>query len=247
MVFYMVGNSIYRYHVKSQRTDLIYQGNGIVTWYPITSKVLLIGKRNNGLSTMSVAASQPACTDLLDEDHLTYYSVDVEAKTETVAIDPQHAIFLTEGDGFTNLSSYSCTINGKSIPNSSYPINSIYSSSGYNGSYECAGFAREIYVYLWGNDNYGNNYDYSDLTGSTWQSMKSNLNTKNPGARVRVSGSATSAYPGHSFIICRSYTNYIIVYHANWDTGYNVVCVTHFTYEQLHSYYNYVHMVQNPY
>ena len=63
LVFYMAGNTIYRYHVKSRQTDAVYQVTGIITWYPITSKVLLIGK-NNG--TVASTLTSPICTDELD-------------------------------------------------------------------------------------------------------------------------------------------------------------------------------------
>ena len=240
MVFYMAGDTIYRYHVRSRQTDAIYQGSGIVTWYPITSKVLLIGK-NNGITASPLAP--PICTDELDLEGLAYYEVDTEEKRIVYAEDPERSIFLTQGSGYTNLSSYSGRINGKSIPTSSYPINSVYNSS-YNGSTQCAGFALYVYNYLWGSTGYGTSY-YPN--GSTVTNMIDNLYSKNDGARVRVSSSANSSSNGHSFIICEQRNReYVIVYHANWGSGSNVVRVTKFTYAQLYSYYPYVYYVQNP-
>lgn len=240
MVFYMVGDTIYRYHVRSRQTDAIYQGGGIVTWYPITSKVLLIG-RNNGITASPLAP--PVCTDELDLEGLAYYRVDTESKEARQAVDPEHLVFLTKGLGYTHLSSYSSMINGTTIPLGNYPIGSAFTSS-YGGSTQCAGFALLVYAQIWGSTSYGTpGYYYT--SGSTESSMRNVLSTKSVGARVRVSDTYGSQNNGHSFIICSRNSSNITVYHSNWEND-NVVYVTRFTYAQLHSYYPYVHFVQNP-
>ena len=238
MVFYMAGDTIYRYHVRSRQTDAIYQGSGIVTWYPITSKVLLIGK-NNGITASPLAP--PVCTDELDLEGLAYFVADTDEHTLKGAENPGRLIALTQNGGYYNVPNFHTRINGKTVPFSKYPDGSTFEDSDYPGdATQCAAFALLVYGELWGSENYGSSVSPSVTSENAMKSAIQNLAN---GARIRVTHRDGSG--GHSVILCSKVGDAITVYHANWG-GPNEVHLTRFTYHQFYLEFISMPFAQNP-
>ena len=199
--------------------------------------MLLIGKNGNAAAADRLVS---ICTDELNKESLTYYEVDTEKNTVLLANDPEWDIFLTRGDGYTDVPNFHCTINGTSIPMSEYPVGSRYVESSSSSS-GCAAFARDVYEAIWGDVNYGGPTDY--IQTWTLSEMQSHLQSASNGSRVRVYGTSEG---WHSFILCARSPSAVTVYHANWGTGTNIIHLTRFTYSQLFSYYQNLDNILDP-
>lgn len=113
------------------------------------------------------------------------------------------------------------TINGKTIPLSQWPVGSYWTTDGtpngssleHNGR-ECAGFARYVYNYLWGDDEYGKPIDQKDLVGTS-----SDFNGINIGARINCTKKTGGG--NHSMVLANKTSTGVVVYHANWATSNN--------------------------
>ena len=137
----------------------------------------------------------------------------------------------TGGDGDTY------TINGKTIPMANWPVGSYWTTDGtpngtsleHNGT-ECAGFARYVYSYLWGNDYYGHTVSKKTLSGTS-----SDFEGISVGARI--SCDKVSDGDNHSMVVVSKTSTGIVVYHANWappkDHEYCIVKTTSWTYAEF--------------
>ena len=213
VVFFAVNNTVYRYHVKSRKIDVMFHEDRMETFYPITSKGILWKLSSSGTSAKAL------CSDEADSGG-QYYYYDAKTKRSTLEKDPERLLDMTRAGTYTNLSSYSTSINATSIPLSDYPIGSVYSGSD-NGSIQCRGFSWLVYKRIWGSYSYG----YTVLSGHPVTSASSLLNLASyygPGSRFNFD---SPQY--HSMIILKVSGNNIDVYHANWPNN-GKVAVTRF-------------------
>ncbi len=150
--------------------------------------------------------------------------------------------FFTEDSGSssggeTGGSGDTYTINGKTIPMANWPVGSYWTTDGtpngtsleHNGT-ECAGFARYVYSYLWGNDCYGHTVSKKTLSGTS-----SDFEGISVGARI--SCDKVSDGDNHSMVVVSKTSTGIVVYHANWappkDHEYCIVKTTSWTYAEF--------------
>lgn len=139
--------------------------------------------------------------------------------------------------GETGGSGDTYTINGKTIPMANWPVGSYWTTDGtpngtsleHNGT-ECAGFARYVYSYLWGNDYYGHTVSKKTLSGTS-----SDFEGISVGARI--SCDKVSDGDNHSMVVVSKTSTGIVVYHANWappkDHEYCIVKTTSWTYAEF--------------
>ena len=144
-------------------------------------------------------------------------------------------------------SSDTYTINGKTIPMANWPVGSYWTTDGtpngtslsHNNSYECAGFARYVYSYLWGNDYYGSSVSKATLSGTS-----SDFEGISVGARINCDKNVTesesqdtSTNKNHSMVLVDKTNTGVVVYHANWalpkEHQYCIVKTTHWTYAEF--------------
>lgn len=115
------------------------------------------------------------------------------------------------------------SINGKTIPHRSWPEGSYWTDDGtangtsleYDGSSECAGFAKYIYHYIWGTLS-GTSISRSSLTGTPkdWDDIK-------VGARLRCNYNGGA----HSMVLIDKQDGGVVVYDCNWTTDPNKYCI----------------------
>ena len=115
---------------------------------------------------------------------------------------------------------------GKSVlvPDPSYPVNSQFNGT-YDGSKECAGFARYIFNKWFGFD--GN--EGKTITLGSKDDVKNAFANIHIGARIRGGGT-------HSMILIEKTASGIDVYHANWPNN-NIVAISTFKWEDFYSRY----------
>ena len=149
--------------------------------------------------------------------------------------------------GETGGSGDTYTINGKTIPMANWPVGSYWTTDGtpngtslsHNNSYECAGFARYVYSYLWGNDYYGSSVSKATLSGTS-----SDFEGISVGARINCDKNVTesesqdtSTNKNHSMVLVDKTNTGVVVYHANWalpkEHQYCIVKTTHWTYAEF--------------
>lgn len=120
-------------------------------------------------------------------------------------------------------------INNKAIPKVGCEAGKYWTDDGtpsgdslvHNNSYECAGFARYIYNYLWGSDTYGTAVTYRNLSGSS-----SDFSGISVGARINCDREDGSG--NHSMVVVDKTSTGVTVYHANWALAENY-CKIKFT------------------
>lgn len=119
---------------------------------------------------------------------------------------------------FTNASSYTTTINGKSIPSASYPVGSTYSGSAsmtnpsLSGS-ECHGFAITIFKYLFGDNGTKVTKNLTISSRSDTQ-VKTELSSYPLGTLIRAKRPAGTY---HTMILVGKDASGVYLYHANWS------------------------------
>ena len=171
---------------------------------------------------------------------MDYFYYKIKTGENTIVKDPEKAIALTRGSGYTNLQSYSSTINGKAIPKAGYGIGATYDpyGNGYNGYYQCYGFALEIYDYIWGT-NHSSTKTYPGYI-SSYTAMRDLVLVYPRGTDMRFT------YPHSMILVSRTYS-YVYVYHANWTPELdNTIYVTQFTWSQFYSYFKTFSYVNEP-
>lgn len=221
LLFFCVNQTIYRYHVFSKRVDEVFTQPSMTTFYPITSEKILWGS-----NTASGSRTAAICTPAI-HDEITYHFYDVYTDTEINTFDAVELIRMTTCGPYINLRDATrYTINGKAIPHASYPAGSTW-----DGGNQCAGFARYIYYYLWG--QYGTAY-YPSATAITY----ANLSQTNPGARYRFTIQ-------HSAILVQYTSTNTVWYHANWG-GTNLVAVSSYSYASCQNYFGSIENYVNP-
>lgn len=122
---------------------------------------------------------------------------------------------------FTNASSYTTTINGKSIPSASYPIGSTYEGSAdlssadlWDGT-QCQGFAITIFKDLFGDHGTKVNKSLTISSRSDTQ-VKTELNSYPLGTLIRTTRPAGTY---HTMILVGKDASGVYIYHANWPGG----------------------------
>lgn len=197
VVFFVADHTIYRYHALSKQIDAILTDDTIVTFYPITSYMLLLGRSITEISNAAVVISDEVQVGLA---YTLYDAYEHQEKATTI---PDEYIYRTECGPYMLYreeadASVNASINGKTIPHPDYPSGSIWDRD--DG---CAGFARFIYNYCFGN------YGTTVTTGMPKQFTYSAISHLNKGARLRFTKQ-------HSAILVGATSSSVTLYHANW-------------------------------
>lgn len=139
-------------------------------------------------------------------------------------------------DSFTNASSYTTTINGKSIPSASYPVGSTYNSSdslssaGLGEGWQCHGFAMNIFKYLFGNNGLyiEKELDISSLSATQ---VKAEVSSYPMGTLIRAIRPAGTY---HTMILVGKDASGVYIYHSNWSAT-NTVSIQYATWSDFKS------------
>lgn len=140
-------------------------------------------------------------------------------------------------DSFTNASSYTTTINGKSIPSASYPIGSIYNSSdslssaGLGNGTQCHGFAMNIFKYLFGNHGTKVAKNLTISSRSDTQ-VKTELNSYPLGTLIRATRPEDADADYHTMILVGKDSSGVYLYHSNWSAK-NTVSIQYATWSDF--------------
>lgn len=232
ILFFAVGDSIYRYHVDSKIVDLIITDEDLIWFYPITAYTILYAKGSADIDGI-------ICSTETD-DTLTYYYYNKLTNTANITTNPEHTISLTGYPGDYNILSInsrsSYIINGTSIPLNGYPIGSSFDDS-FEGGTQCHGFGLYVYDAIWGSTNYGQQISRGSIPNSTI--VKQYLQTLPNGSLIRFTNSV------HTVILLNKSSTGITVYHANWPDN-NLVTITTFTYENIASRWGNINYVKIP-
>lgn len=227
VVFFVADHTIYRYHALSKQIDAILTDDTIVTFYPITSYMLLLGRSINEISNAAVVISDEVQVGLA---YTLYDAYEHQEKATTI---PDEYIYRTECGPYMLYreeadASVNASINGKLIPHASYPNGSIWDGDG-----QCAGFARFIYYYLFGT------YGTATTAGMPKTFTYSAISGLRKGARLRFNDS-------HSAILVGASSSSVTLYHANWAGEYNEVTYSNYSYTYCQNYMGQLSNYVNP-
>lgn len=215
VLFYRNGNSIYRYYRTTEKLDLVFNSNDIEieNYFPKTNNVLVIQSECNDNNDHHI---EEQCNT---ENELIQYNI-------TTGVKSVFSESSTDQQGQTRLAA--TTINGKTIPHSSYPDGRYYKTTDtttpctchrsgqsciqpctckyFNNASQCMGFAYEIYSYIWNGlttkTRYQSDFTFGDIAG-----MKKYMSCAGKGSHIRTQS--------HSFILVNQLNSDMDIYHAN--------------------------------
>lgn len=235
ILFFFAGDTLYRYHVASDITDIVLENPDIIWFYPLTSYNILFATAPATTSARNVGTA--TCSKIVPAGQV--FSYDMLTKCTEVAEDPMLDISMTGMSTSYNIfTTTAMSINGKSIPHPDYPIGSVYSGS-FEGGTQCHGFALFIYNYIWGSTSHGTRDGRTALTSTAV--AKSKLKGISPGTLIRVDDTGSLM---HTMIVEQTSETGITVYHANWTGG--KVCETFFSYEDFANRWSEISYMQIP-
>ncbi len=270
LIYFRKGNTVYRLHRESNTTDSIFTNNNMSFFSPISNyKIQYMEYTPEAMTFLNDGG------ELYDEEaYITWENTyNYNSITDSVEfISPEDLDFpgtdYPSVDDYFQLTheieqpiispfvshytSYSTTINGKSIPLSSYGIGVFLnanssttacthhtvtdvSSCNINGScgckyigggIQCTGFAKYVYNTLFGSYTYGTYF--SGTNTNTASNAKSFFDSVSLGTRISSSG--------HVMILVKKGTDYVDIYHANYRNPCEVT-VTKFTHTEFASKY----------
>lgn len=224
-IFYILnGTSLMCYDYASNSTTSVFESTTEIAYYcPDGNGGAMIGSQKPTVIETDELSVQSGITPLSWDGE--YYYVDFASGELTPVSDP--ALFaLVATSTYSNVSSYTTTINGKAIPSSTYPYGSNYSGSD-NGGTECHGFGHWVMKYLY------STYSATQVSVNS-SGIQTILSTYSPGTFIRAT---TKNGGNHTMIYVGNDSNGIYVYHANWDTDpdKNIVYITYFTWSEFDS------------
>lgn len=237
IIFYLMDNSIYRYHITSEITDTISHDTNIFFFYPYSNMAVEYGNiTNDGAQEIKQCNSRTRSATLLD-----------------------NYTFLINTTGTAANTTY--YIHGTPVPYSPYYHNKYFNSSindpcpchegssycsnvstcnsclKVNGSYQCAAFAHTVHKKIW--NSYGTRNDrYYDIhTAALAREVFWNI-PSGTNVRVAVRGNYTNnnlpndniiaqdSFNKHSFIVTNVSEAGVTVYEANWPGACQIKHVT---------------------
>ena len=235
ILFFIAGDTLYRYHVASDITDIVLKNPDIIWFYPLSSYNILFATAPEATSARN--AETVTCSKIVPVGQV--FSYDMLTKCTEVAENPTLDISMTGMSTSYNIfTTTAMSINGKSIPHPDYPIGSVYSGS-FEGGTQCHGFALFIYNYIWGSTSHGTGDGRTALTSTAV--AKWELKGISPGTLIRVDDTGSLM---HTMIVEQTSETGITVYHANWTGG--KVCETFFSYEDFANRWSEISYMQIP-
>lgn len=237
MFFYTKGDALYRCHRDTGNIDFVGNVPGLVNYEPIT---------NYRLAWWKISDVQPSQEDLLPEERGPVYSAYVIDTQENTMEATEMGSWNTSLQQENTISLHSDlnelatidSINSVSLPLSSYPAGSYFTTTGtacnhsggvyrcktYSGAKQCAGFARYVYAQLFGGPDNGT-LVYTSQSISTGDAAKKFIQSLEPGTRIRL------YYNSHSIILSNYYSTSVRVYDCNWSNNRCEVSYQTLTYE----------------
>lgn len=265
LIWFQVGDSVYRLYRPTNALDFIYSNSDMLWWRPISNYAIEYAVYSEEYLKAKQDGVNPDEMSFFNEETRYQYNAftDKTLLEYQESPDSEWATYEVSSRTVSNYPSYSTTIAGKRIPESSYPIGCFISSNGQkcthhtvsnndncniNGScgclklgnikglgtgIQCMGFAKQIYWDLFGTNIGTRTADKSVGSGKS----KAFLMSLHPGAYIRSKG--------HSLILVKATSTYADFYHANYQ-GPCQVSVSKFTYSDFERKYSTLSEVYNP-
>lgn len=252
IIFYLMDNAIYRYHINSQTTDRIVQDDYIYFFYPYSNFIVEWGDGNGKVCRINLRTrgSVPAYIDeytFIEEISSTSTSSTsayVHGTSLPLSTYPNQSYYTKTGFACKKVSAGGCHNNSHVC---TYAIGTCANCKDHNGGAQCLGFAHYIYKQIWGFDvNKDTDKNTKTYNTSTTPSARNALWNLPSGTHARVTGPNTN---GHSIIIANVTSDGVYIYHANGSGGCKVeygylsfdqyrqeyTAIT-FTYDALHTF-----------
>lgn len=219
LIFYLMDNAIYRYHIDSKTTDCIVQDNYIYFFYPYSNFVI---EWSDGSEYQEIKRIDNRLRGVTAINGYSYLDNTNNTRSAT-----------------------NVTIHNKSIPHNSYPTTKYYNvnknnpcechpysnscphladnepcpycknySLGNKSGWQCFGFGYEIYGYLWGSLPVRNN---NVRIVSSEPAARKEFWSVPAGSHVRLK--LKNSTGEHSIIVAKVTMNGIYSYEANWEYG----------------------------
>ncbi len=122
------------------------------------------------------------------------------------------------------------TMKDVTAPHGSYTVGTVWNDN-YNGSTQCAGFARLIFNTWCGT----NGTDLNTITPASNSALQTYINRLHPGSRLRAYKQVSS--DGHSMVVIDKTSSGIYVYHSNFGED-NKIQITYFSFTDLRNRWN---------
>ncbi len=248
LIWFKIEDSIYRLYRKTNNLDKIYTDNRILSYQPVSNHSISFEIYNS--DAIAFLNNSGSIDDIYFNAVDSYIYNEIGATTTQVDINSLNA-------GVTHYGSYSpITINGTSVPTSTYPIGSFigeYSNRACthhtttnvlncntDGSCGCQVLGNSLGLGTGIQCNGFAKQIYWDMFGSTLGTYNSSMSTStitkartvltglNPGAHIRSNG--------HSLILLYADNDGADFYHANYQDACKV-SVSNFTYSAFKSRY----------
>lgn len=216
LIFYLMDNAIYRYHINSKTTDCIVQDDYIYFFYPYSNFVV---EWSNDIGeiykvNLKTRISSPS---LINE-----YSFinEISTKSTTASTVYIHGVEIPYGDySHGNFFNSSITSACPCHAEDSYCLelaqkNTCNSCQKENGTWQCFAFGHRVYKHIWGTYSTQNSQSHKINTTALARTVFWNIPS---GTHVRVTLSGTGT--NHSFILSSVSETGISVYEANWPGG----------------------------
>lgn len=214
VVFFSTADTIYRYHIDSNKVDIIINNDEMIWFYPLSDFKVIYGVYNEN---EPISRKQNITCSITPLDNCSYFIFDSYTGINDEVPSPHKALSMTGYKGAyyilqTKRSSY--TIGNATIPLPGYNDGDKYTGS-YGGGYECHGFGLYVYAQMWGSHTFGEKI-YLGAMNSTL-GAKQLLSSLPDGSLVRFNDSDDEIFPYHTVIVLNASSSGITVYDANSD------------------------------
>ncbi len=218
IIYYLMDNSIYRYHRASQTTDRIVQDDYIYFFYPYSNYVVEWGDGSGNQDVNRLDTNTQEITVSKQYEFL----VVPEIVTRAASSSSVHGTTLPYGSSYaagryfneSGTSPCPCHPNSAACPYLT-SNKSCDSCKSVNGSWQCLAFAHQMHKQIWG--SYGTKNTKSYTISSTANARAAFWNLPS-GTHVRASRNTTKSEQ-HSFIIADVSNTGATLYEANWESG----------------------------
>lgn len=261
LIFYLMDNAIYRYHIDSKTTDSIVQNDDIYFFYPYSNFVVEWGDGNGevyrlDLKTRSLVSNSIDEYAFIEEINLNSASsstASVHGESLPLNAYNSGSYYTKTGNKCKPVSEGGCHLAGEICKNN---VGTCPNCKDYNGGAQCLGFAHYVYKQIWGVDvDKETDKNTQTYNTSSAPAARAALWGLPSGTHVRVEGPHTD---GHSIIIANVTSTGVYFYHANgsgkckveyeyltFDDYRKEYTAILFTYDALHTFRNTYSFDQN--
>lgn len=266
LIWFQVNDCIYRLYRQNNTLDFVYSNPDILWWRPVSNYSIEYAVYSEEYLKAKQEGKDPDSMSFYNEQSVYQYNAHTEKTFLESLESPDSRWQLTPmaaSDNVSHYTTYSATIAGKRIPESSYPIGSFISSSGQkcrhhsvtnndncddkNGSCGCLVLGNSLGLGFGIQCSGFAKQIYWDLFGTDTGTLTYDKKIKgeakdfftdlHPGALIRSRG--------HSLIFIKATSTYVDFYHANYQAACQV-SVSRFTYDDIEYYYSTLTKLYSP-